>query len=191
MEQPKYKRVLIKISGEALGGEKGMGFDELGEKGVYIGEISKGGNNLEFLPTARRMCLFEKINITDCDTEILVWICPDMVFENFFLNASLIGWPKQEHAENLCKIELIGTANIIPAEVLSRLGSLYYAKLRDKTEPPINYEELSHEISLKGLFVKNMLSRLNAADGEEKENLKEALKLGLKAFDGEVSCDEN
>ena len=27
--------------------------------------------------------------------------------------------------------------------------------------------------------------------GEEKENLKEALKLGLKAFDGEVSCDEN
>ena len=36
-----------------------------------------------------------------------------------------------------------------------------------------------------------MLSRLNAAEKEEKENLKEALKLGLKAFDGEVSCDEN
>ena len=34
---------------------EGMGFDELGEKGVYIGEISKGGNSLEFLPTARRM----------------------------------------------------------------------------------------------------------------------------------------
>ena len=32
---------------------------------------------------------------------------------------------------------------------------------------------------------------IDAADGEEKENLKEALKLGLKAFDGEVSCDEN
>ena len=28
-------------------------------------------------------------------------------------------------------------------------------------------------------------------DTEEKENLKEVLKLGLKAFDGEVSCDEN
>lgn len=25
----KYKRILLKISGEALGGEKGMGFDEL------------------------------------------------------------------------------------------------------------------------------------------------------------------
>ena len=24
----KYKRILLKISGEALGGEKGMGFDE-------------------------------------------------------------------------------------------------------------------------------------------------------------------
>ena len=178
----KYKRILLKISGEALGGEKGMGFDELGEKGVYIGEISKGGNNLEFLPTSRRMCLYEKINITGCETNAAA---AEKVL------AALKEKYGENYAENLCKIELIGTANIIPAEVLSRLGSLYYARLRDKTEPPINYEELSHEISLKGLFVKNILSRLNAADGEEKENLKEALKLGLKAFDGEVSCDEN
>ena len=161
---------------------EGMGFDELGEKGVYIGEISKGGNSLEFLPTARRMCLYEKIDITGCETNAAA---AEKVL------AALREKYGEKYAENLCKIELIGTANIIPAEVLSRLGSLYYAKLRDKTEPPINYEELSHEISLKGLFVKNMLSRLNAADGEEKDNLKEALKLGLKAFDGEVSCDEN
>ena len=28
MAKPVYKRVLLKISGEALGGEKGTGFDE-------------------------------------------------------------------------------------------------------------------------------------------------------------------
>ena len=28
MEQPKYKRVLLKISGEALAGDKGFGLDQ-------------------------------------------------------------------------------------------------------------------------------------------------------------------
>ena len=52
----KYKRILLKISGEALGGEKGMGFDEptmdaicggvkkAHELGVQIGIVLGGGN---------------------------------------------------------------------------------------------------------------------------------------------------
>ena len=52
----KYKRILLKISGEALGGEKGMGFDEptmdaicggvkkAHELGVQIGIVVGGGN---------------------------------------------------------------------------------------------------------------------------------------------------
>ena len=161
---------------------EGRGFDELGEKGVYMGEISKGENRLEFLPTARRMCLYEKIDVTGSETnaaaaEKILAVLKEKYGENY--------------AENLFKIELTGTADVNTAEIQGRLGALYFVKLRDKTESPVNYDELSREISLKGLFVKNMLSRLNAAEKEEKENLKEALKLGLKAFDGEVSCDEN
>ena len=52
----KYKRILLKISGEALGGEKGMGFDEptmdaicggvkkAHELGVQLGIVVGGGN---------------------------------------------------------------------------------------------------------------------------------------------------
>ena len=52
----KYKRILLKISGEALGGEKGMGFDEptmdaicggvkkAHDLGVQIGIVVGGGN---------------------------------------------------------------------------------------------------------------------------------------------------
>ena len=52
----KYQRILLKISGEALGGEKGMGFDEptmdaicggvkkAHELGVQIGIVVGGGN---------------------------------------------------------------------------------------------------------------------------------------------------
>ncbi len=52
----KYQRILLKISGEALGGEKGMGFDEptmdaicggvkkAHDLGVQIGIVVGGGN---------------------------------------------------------------------------------------------------------------------------------------------------
>ena len=56
MDQPKYKRVLLKISGEALAGEKKFGLDfdvmyrvadvirECVEMGVQVGIVIGGGN---------------------------------------------------------------------------------------------------------------------------------------------------
>lgn len=56
MEKPKYQRIIIKISGEALGGENGSGIDNamvnyvvaqikrVAEMGVQIGIIVGGGN---------------------------------------------------------------------------------------------------------------------------------------------------
>ena len=56
MEQPKFKRVLLKISGEALAGEKKTGFDEetvrgvalqvkqLVDEGIQVGIVIGGGN---------------------------------------------------------------------------------------------------------------------------------------------------
>ena len=50
---------------------------------------------------------FEKINITDCDTEILVWICPDMVFENFFHAAPVIKCSQRISSGLLLKLNII------------------------------------------------------------------------------------
>ena len=56
MEQPKYKRVLLKISGEALAGDKSRGLDfgvigkvcdaikECVDMGVQVGVVVGGGN---------------------------------------------------------------------------------------------------------------------------------------------------
>ena len=56
MVEPKYKRVLIKLSGEALAGERGVGIDlptvqtmakeiaEVAESGVQIALVIGGGN---------------------------------------------------------------------------------------------------------------------------------------------------
>ncbi|AKC63251.1 uridylate kinase [Clostridium sporogenes] len=56
MNEPKYKRVMLKLSGEALSGEKGFGFDfdftkeiseqikKLVEMGIEVGAVVGGGN---------------------------------------------------------------------------------------------------------------------------------------------------
>ena len=68
---------------------------------------------------------------------------------------------------------------------------VYFAKIKDSTETKIDFEKLSGEITLKGLFVKNMLAKIDNSSEEEKELLNKALNLGLKAFNSEVEYNED
>ena len=68
---------------------------------------------------------------------------------------------------------------------------MYFAKIKDKTAPFIDIQKLKAENSLKGIFVKNMLNRIENASDSEKETLIAALNLGLKAFKSEVSYNED
>ena len=98
--------------------------------------------------------------------------------------------------ENLYKIELTGSIkedfDLNLPEILSRVSErVYYAKIKDKTELLLDNEKLANEISLKGLFVKNMLEKINNAPESERAELENALKLGLRAFGAEVAYDED
>lgn len=62
----------------------------------------------------------------------------------------------------------------------------------NKAKPDIDINILASDFSLKGLFVKKILSRINTSKTEsEKEMYENALYIGLKAFDGEVSFYED
>lgn len=165
---------------------EGQGFDELGEKGVYMGEISKGVCQLQFVPTAKRMHLAESVNVSGLSTAND--IADGVVYEL-----------KQKYsatfADNIYKITLVGSINddtvISVPEISSRLNDiLYFAKVLDKTETATDFNALAQEKSLKGIFVKNMLARINNAPDDQKVLLKSALSIGLKAFCGEVNYDE-
>lgn len=166
---------------------EGQGFDELGEKGVYLGNVSKTECNLNFVATAKRMHICENVDISNAvnSSEIAQRI-EDQLKEKY----------GDAFCDNLYKIILTGyvdeSANISLAEITSRLNeTTYFTKLRDKTELKIDFEALSKENSLKGVFIKNMLNKINNADNAEKELLKSALNLGIKAFSGEVSYNED
>ena len=160
---------------------EGQGFDELDEKGVYLGEIRKGSAELEFIPVSKRQHIYRKIDITDV-TDISAHILSVLKedYENF--------------ADNLYKIELTGFVeegnDINPAELTARITQhLYFAKIKDSTEYKIDYNALANEATLKGVFVKKMLEKIE--QDPQNEVLKSALKIGIKAFSGEVKYNEN
>ncbi len=166
---------------------EGQGFDELGEKGVYLGEVSKGACNLQFIPTAKRMHLCENIDVCKMSSSSEI---AEHIIESVKQKYG------DSYAENLYKIVLVGGidegVSISTSEIAARLNdAVYFAKVKDKTEVSVDFELLSQEQSLKGIFVKKMLYRIENADENEKEGLKNALNIGLKAFSAEVTYDED
>lgn len=165
---------------------EGQGFDELGEKGVYVGNVSKDCCNLQFISVAKRMHLAENVDITGLSSSSEI--------AEHILQTIKAKYPNN-YFENIYKIILTGSIDdgviISLAEINARLQeSLYFSKMRDKTEIKIDFETLSQENTLKGVFVKNMLSRIENSDADEKEKLQYALNIGIKAFSGEVNYDE-
>ena len=166
---------------------EGQGFDELGSKGVYLGDVSKSACDLKFIPFSKRMHLLEKVDIGEykTSTEItdnILKVISEKYGENAF--------------NNLYKIVLCGNIDddtvISLAEITTRLNEiLYFAKVKNGTELLVDFETLRQEKTLKGIFVDNMLKKIEDAENEEKDLLNKALLLGLKAFKAEVSFDED
>ena len=166
---------------------EGQGFDEAGAKGIYMGTVSKQSVNLEFVPLCRRMHLIENVDISSLSTSAEI-------------SEKILSYISAKHgdtaSENLYKINLCGEISedceINIPEILSRVSEkVYFAKIKDKTAALVNIDLLKNENSLRGIFVKNMLNRIENAQGEDKEKLYAALNLGLKAFKSEVSYNEN
>lgn len=160
---------------------EGQGFDELDEKGVYLGEISKKDANLQFIPVAKRKHIHIKIDITN--TEDIISLILNTLKDSY-----------ENYQDNLYKVELIGNTTtetkINTAEIATRLSEkVYFIKVKDSTEYQIDLKTLANETTLKGIFVKNMLAKMETA--EDKELYKKALNIGLKAFSSEVKYNED
>ncbi len=163
-----------------------IGFDETGEKGVYIGKIMKGANSMQFVPLSSRRCEEIEVCVTGKNSSAEIAELAENVLADKF---------GADFGRNLYKIILTGEteAPFVPdlSYISSVLGlKVYYLKLRSKTSFAQNYEVLANEFTLKGIFARKMLEKINAASGEERAALENALRLGLMAFESEVKPDE-
>jgi len=183
-EIKKLKDTFYSYSGSPYGNS----FSETGEKGFYIGKISKGKCELEF----QKACLrrYEKVNvdISSCLNSSETVKCILDMLESLY---------KEDFLKNFYEITLQGMVEenfLIDTDLLENLLSekLFFSKVIDKTEVEIDVEKLSYRNDFKSMFIKKALSRIeNSQSAEENKLNRNALKIGLKAFVESVKYHEN
>lgn len=176
------------VSYAYCGTPDGNGFDETGKKGVYMGTVSKHRTDLKFYETSSRT--FEKItfDISSITSNSGIICSVTETLEKKY---------GEKYKENLYHITLTGKTpeGFTPSvkKITQELSeNLYYVAIANDTKPDIDIQTLAADFSLKGIFVKKMLGKINACTSEEEKSvLEDALYIGLKAFDGEVSFYED
>ncbi len=152
-----------------------MGFDELGKHGMIVGEINKNTEpKIEFIELDEKEFIEKELDISEINTieELIQKISEINIEENKYYKIILIG--NRNFEINTYKLyKKIEIKNII--------------KIKDKTKINYKLEEIANEVSLKGLFAKEMLNKINniktnkneqtdiefKINGEKQENIKE------------------
>lgn len=149
-----------------------LGFDELEEHGMIVGDIEKGKLNIEFIPLDEEKFKEIEINVTDIlSKEELIEKINELEIQN----------------NEYIKIILIGNRNfeINKYELLKYIENERIIKIKDHTKIAYDLEKMANENTLKGLFTKNMLEKLNQPKIEEEERkiIEKAIEIGLEALE--------
>ena len=161
-----------------------FGFDELGEHGMLDIEIEKNKINnsennylnnknktkINFIKLDNRIFEEKNIDISEINSseELIEKIDSIELNQDKFYKIILIGTKNTEiNTNEICK--LINRKDII-------------LKVKDNSEAQHDFDKLSEQNNLKGIFVKKMLARLNDKN-ENLNEIKKAIEIGLKSFE--------
>lgn len=148
------------------GSTMSLGFDELGEHGMVVGEITKNATELNFIKLDETEYVEREINCTDINSieELIEKINEINIEQNKLYKIILVGKRNFEiNIYDLYKYEL--NEKII--------------KIKNKTKPNYNIEEIAKENSLRGLFAKEILDELKKENYDE-NIIENALEIGIE-----------
>lgn len=146
-----------------------LGFDELGEHGMIVGEIEKGKIDLKFVPVDNKQFVEREVDVTEMlDLDELATTINTMIFEeNVYYKISLIG--RRNFEIDLYKLnKLLICNNII--------------KIKDYTKFNYDLEKIAREDTLKGLFVRDILQKMHE-NPQDAEVLESALEIGFEILE--------
>ena len=146
----------------------GRGFDECGQKGVYLAALEKGSCRARFLPLDVRR--YEILSVEAGENP---------------LAAILAALP--EGTEQHCyRILLTGEAEPVNISLLAEqlVGRFYSLSLRDCTRPPQALWAAAGEDSLRGCFLGTLKEEYDRSDEARQEKLLLAAKLVTALMDG-------
>lgn len=148
---------------------EGRGFDETGDKGFLLGEVSRGSVAMRFVPFARRRYQNLEVDVTGRDAaEAVLEALP----------------PRTE--DDLYRITVVGEGSGELTALEETLGERFYAvELRDRRTVQRDLWARCGEDSLRGLFLQEMKRRLDGAESDdERRKIELAVRFGVDALDG-------
>ena len=147
-----------------------LGFDELGARGVIVGEVDKANKekiNINFLTIDSKTFEEKEVNIETIESfEALIELLNSQILDN----------------NKFYKIILIGRKNfeINTYELLKIIQINNIIKIKDRTTIKYDINEISKQISLKGLFAKEILNKINnSEDEQQRAELIRAFEIGM------------
>ncbi len=149
-----------------------LGFDELGEHGMIVGNLEKEKVQTEFVPLDEETFKEIEIDVTEI-------ISKEELIEK--INAIEIN--NNEYA----KIILIGKRNfeINTYDLLKYITEERIIKIKNHTKIAYNLEKIANENTLRGIFAKKMLEKINQPNQteEEKEIIEKSIEIGMEALE--------
>lgn len=117
------------------------GFDEIGDKGVLIGEVGKGFADLQFVKTSIRNYEIIEVDISGAKgyNDILPVIRAKACEPSNAYRVNLVGCFESEFDLNVSYLE-------------SALSEYYMMQIIDNTKRRIDLEEIANDYTLKGIF---------------------------------------
>ena len=149
-----------------------LGFDELGQHGMIVGDFQGKNLNLAFVPLDEKEYKIINLDITDINSkeELIEKIMELDISENEYI-----------------EIKLKGSRNfeINTYELLRLILDNKIIKIKDETKIAYDLDKLSNETTLRGLFIKEMKEKLNNPDitQKEKEIIEKGIEIGLDVLE--------
>ncbi len=145
-----------------------LGFDELGEHGMIVGNIEKGKLELEFIKLDDKEFKEIEIDITEINE-------PEELLEK------IEGLELKE--KDLYKIILIGNRNfeINTYKLYKQIETKNIIKLKDRTKIGYDLNKIANNSTLKGIFASEMLNKLEDKN-IDKETIEKAIEIGIEAL---------
>lgn len=154
------------------GSTAALGFDEIGQHGMIIGELNKEKLKLEFIPLDEEKFSKKEMDVTNIETkeELIETINELQVEENEYVEIILNGKRNFE---------------INQYDLLKFILNNRIIKIKDQTKIAYDLEKIANENTLKGIFTKEMLDKLKdeKITEEEKEIIEKAIEIGFEALE--------
>ncbi len=150
---------------------EGRGFDECGEKGFVLLDVTAGKIQSQFVSFAQRQLVELNFDITPYDD----W---------FTIEDKIVALVNDISPDNLLKITLQGKYKLQLDKHLGmleqKLDRFYFVKIKDQTTLSVSSEDVSNDKSLRGEFIRQVLA--SNLTTQEKE---QTIIVGLRALSGE------